>query len=92
VWLSELFKERAAHISRQRWRKFITTITPTLIITKGAPKVAVIGVAEWGHAHLRCEGSGVDVVVGLREANPKRSGEANGLTVKSVADAAKKPT
>lgn len=54
-------------------------------------KVAVIGFGSQGHAHaLNLKESGVDVVVGLHEGSKsKAKAEAAGLTVKSVADAAK---
>lgn len=54
-------------------------------------KVAVIGFGSQGHAHaLNLKESGVDVVVGLHEGSKsKAKAEASGLTVKSVADAAK---
>lgn len=54
-------------------------------------KVAVIGYGSQGHAHaLNLRDSGVDVVVGLHEGSKsKAKAEADGLTVKSVADAAK---
>jgi ketol-acid reductoisomerase len=54
-------------------------------------KVAVIGYGSQGHAHaLNLKDSGVDVVVGLHEGSKsKAKAEAAGLTVKSVADAAK---
>lgn len=54
-------------------------------------KVAVIGYGSQGHAHsLNLKESGVDVVVGLYEGSPsKAKAEAEGLTVLSVADAAK---
>lgn len=54
-------------------------------------KVAVIGYGSQGHAHaLNLRDSGVDVVVGLHQGSKsKAKAEADGLTVKSVADAAK---
>jgi ketol-acid reductoisomerase len=54
-------------------------------------KVAVIGYGSQGHAHaLNLKDSGVEVVVGLQEGSKSRAkAEAAGLTVKSVADAAK---
>jgi len=54
-------------------------------------KVAVIGYGSQGHAHaLNLKESGVDVVVGLHAGSKsKAKAEADGLTVKSVADAAK---
>ncbi len=54
-------------------------------------KVAVIGYGSQGHAHaLNLRDSGVDVVVGLHEGSKSRAkAEADGLAVKSVADAAK---
>jgi ketol-acid reductoisomerase len=54
-------------------------------------KVAVIGYGSQGHAHaLNLKGSGVDVVVGLREGSSSRAkAEAAGLTVLPIAEAAK---
>ena len=54
-------------------------------------KVAVIGYGSQGHAHaLNMKESGVDVIVGLRDgSSSKAKAEAAGLTVMSVADAAK---
>ena len=54
-------------------------------------KVAVIGYGSQGHAHaLNLKESGVPVVVGLREgSSSKVKAEAAGLTVMSIADAAK---
>ena len=54
-------------------------------------KVAVIGYGSQGHAHaLNLRDSGVDVRVGLAEGSKsKAKAEAQGLTVKSVADAVK---
>jgi ketol-acid reductoisomerase len=54
-------------------------------------KVAIIGYGSQGHAHaLNLKESGVDVVVGLREgSSSKAKAEAAGLTVKTIADAAK---
>jgi ketol-acid reductoisomerase len=54
-------------------------------------KVAIIGYGSQGHAHaLNLKESGVDVVVGLREGSgSKAKAEAAGLTVKTIADAAK---
>ena len=54
-------------------------------------KVAVIGYGSQGHAHaLNLRDSGVDVRVGLAEGSKSRAkAEAEGLTVKSVADAVK---
>ncbi|MFC0582642.1 ketol-acid reductoisomerase [Micrococcoides hystricis] len=54
-------------------------------------KVAVIGYGSQGHAHsLSLRDSGVDVVVGLAEGSKsKAKAEAEGLTVKTVAEAAK---
>ena len=54
-------------------------------------KVAVIGYGSQGHAHaLNLKESGVQVVVGLREGSKSAAkAEAAGLTVKSIADAAK---
>jgi ketol-acid reductoisomerase len=52
-------------------------------------KVAVIGYGSQGHAHaLNLRDSGIEVEVGLREGSPSRAkAEADGLTVRSVADA-----
>jgi ketol-acid reductoisomerase len=54
-------------------------------------KVAIIGFGSQGHAHaLNLKDSGVDVRVGLHEnSKSKPKAEAAGLTVMSVADAAK---
>ena len=54
-------------------------------------KVAIIGYGSQGHAHaLNLKESGVQVVVGLREGSASAAkAEAAGLTVKSIADAAK---
>jgi ketol-acid reductoisomerase len=54
-------------------------------------KVAIIGYGSQGHAHaLNLKDSGVPVVVGLREgSSSKAKAEAAGLTVMSLADAAK---
>lgn len=53
-------------------------------------KVAVIGYGSQGHAHaLNLKESGVEVVVGLRDGSSSRAeAEAEGLTVKSPAEAA----
>ncbi len=53
--------------------------------------VAVIGYGSQGHAHaLNLRDSGVKVLVGLHEGSKSRAkAEAAGLTVKSVADAAR---
>ncbi|MEN8446347.1 MAG: ketol-acid reductoisomerase, partial [Cyanobacteria bacterium J06555_13] len=53
--------------------------------------VAIIGYGSQGHAHaLNLKDSGVNVIVGLYEGSrSKPKAEAEGLTVKSVADAAK---
>ncbi|MGD1900546.1 MAG: ketol-acid reductoisomerase [Phormidesmis sp.] len=53
--------------------------------------VAIIGYGSQGHAHaLNLKDSGVNVVVGLYEGSrSKPKAEAEGLTVKSVADAAR---
>ncbi|MGP1385110.1 MAG: ketol-acid reductoisomerase [Thainema sp.] len=53
--------------------------------------VAIIGYGSQGHAHaLNLKDSGVNVIVGLYEGSRSRSkAESAGLTVKSVADAAK---
>ena len=61
---------------------------PALIRSK---KVAIIGYGSQGHAHaLNLKESGVQVVVGLREGSASRAkAEAAGLTVKTVAEAAK---
>jgi ketol-acid reductoisomerase len=54
-------------------------------------KVAVIGYGSQGHAHaLNLRDSGVDVRVGLAEGSKSRAkAEAEGLTVRTVADAVK---
>ena len=54
-------------------------------------KVAIIGYGSQGHAHaLNLKESGVQVVVGLREGSKSAAkADAAGLTVKSIADAAK---
>ena len=54
-------------------------------------KIAVIGYGSQGHAHsLNLKDSGLDVRVGLREGSKSwAKAEAAGLTVKSVAQAAK---
>ena len=56
-----------------------------------AKKVAVIGYGSQGHAHsLNLKDSGVSVVVGLAEGSKsKAKAEEAGLTVLSVAEAAK---
>jgi ketol-acid reductoisomerase len=61
---------------------------PALIRSK---KVAIIGYGSQGHAHaLNLKDSGVQVVVGLREGSSSRAkAEAAGLTVKTIAEAAK---
>ena len=61
---------------------------PALIRSK---KVAIIGYGSQGHAHaLNLKESGVQVVVGLREGSASRAkAEAAGLTVRTVAEAAK---
>ncbi len=61
---------------------------PALIRGK---KVAIIGYGSQGHAHaLNLKDSGVQVVVGLREgSSSKAKAEAAGLTVKTIAEAAK---
>lgn len=53
--------------------------------------VAIIGYGSQGHAHaLNLKDSGVNVIVGLYEGSRSRpKAESAGLTVKSVADAAK---
>lgn len=53
--------------------------------------VAIIGYGSQGHAHaLNLKESGVNVVVGLKETSRSRAkAEAAGLTVKTVAEAAK---
>ena len=53
-------------------------------------RVAIIGYGSQGHAHaLNLRDSGVDVVVGLREASTSRAAaRAAGLSVASVSDAA----
>src|ERR671934_199588 len=52
-------------------------------------KVAVIGYGSQGHAHaLNLKDSGIDVRVGLYDGSPSRAkAEAEGLTVRSVAEA-----
>jgi len=54
-------------------------------------KVAIIGYGSQGHAHaLNLKDSGVQVCVGLREGSSSAAkAQAAGLTVKSIADAAK---
>ena len=56
-----------------------------------ARKVAIIGYGSQGHAHaLNLKDSGVPVVVGLRDgSSSKAKAEAAGLTVMSIAEAAK---
>jgi len=63
-------------------------VDPSIIRNK---KVAIIGYGSQGHAHaLNLKESGVQVVVGLREGSKSAAkAEAAGLTVKSIADAAK---
>lgn len=53
-------------------------------------KIAIIGYGSQGHAHaLNLRDSGCDIVVGLHEGSKsKAKAEADGLTVKSVAEAA----
>jgi ketol-acid reductoisomerase len=53
-------------------------------------KIAIIGYGSQGHAHaLNLKDSGLDVIVGLYEGSPSwDKATAEGLTVKSVADAA----
>ena len=53
--------------------------------------VAIVGYGSQGHAHaLNLKESGVDVVVGLQEGSKsKAKAESHGLTVKTVAEAAK---
>src|SRR5690606_35643556 len=53
-------------------------------------KVAVIGYGSQGHAHaLNLRDSGIDVRVGLREGSSSREkAQAEGLAVRSIADAA----
>lgn len=53
--------------------------------------IAVIGYGSQGHAHaLNAKESGMNVVIGLHEGSKSRAkAEADGLTVLSVADAAK---
>src|SRR5438128_4998063 len=60
----------------------------TLDLVRGR-KVAVIGYGSQGHAHaLNLKDSGIDVRVGLYEGSPSRAkAEAEGLTVKNVAEA-----
>lgn len=52
--------------------------------------VAIIGYGSQGHAHaLNLKDSGVNVIVGLYQGSPSwQKAEADGLTVKTVADAA----
>jgi len=52
-------------------------------------KVAILGYGSQGHAHaLNLKESGIDVRVGLREGSASRAkAEAQGLTVKTVAEA-----
>ena len=54
-------------------------------------KVAIVGYGSQGHAHANnLKESGVEVVVALRPGSSSAAkAEAAGLTVKSVADAAK---
>ena len=54
-------------------------------------KVAIIGYGSQGHAHaLNLKDSGIPVVVGLRDgSSSKAKAEAAGLTVMSIAEAAK---
>ena len=54
-------------------------------------KIAVIGYGSQGHAHaLNLKDSGCEVCVGLREGSKNwAQAEAAGLTVKTVAEAAK---
>ena len=54
-------------------------------------KVAIIGYGSQGHAHaLNLHESGIDVIVGLHDGSKSRAqAEADGLTVTSVADAAR---
>jgi ketol-acid reductoisomerase len=53
--------------------------------------IAVIGYGSQGHAHaLNLKDSGMNVVIGLQEGSKSRAkAEADGLTVKSVAEATK---
>lgn len=53
-------------------------------------KIAIIGYGSQGHAHaLNLKDSGLDVMVGLYPGSPSwQKAEAEGLTVKSTADAA----
>src|SRR6478735_1759646 len=53
--------------------------------------IAVIGYGSQGHAHaLNLRDSGLNVIVGLHEGSKSRAkAESDGLTVMSVADAAK---
>ena len=61
---------------------------PSIIRSK---KVAIIGYGSQGHAHARnLSESGVEVAVGLREGSSSAAkAESAGLTVMSIADAAK---
>jgi ketol-acid reductoisomerase len=54
-------------------------------------KIAVIGYGSQGHAHaLNAKDSGMDVIIGLHEGSKsKAKAEADGLSVFSVADAAR---
>jgi len=54
-------------------------------------QIAIIGYGSQGHAHaLNLKDSGLDVVIGLYEGSPSwAKAEAEGLTVKKTADAAK---
>ena len=54
-------------------------------------KIAVLGYGSQGHAHaLNLKDSGLDICVGLREESASRArAEAQGLTVRSVADASR---
>lgn len=72
--MAKIYYDKDADISRLKGRK-----------------VAVIGYGSQGHAHaLNLRDSGVSVVVGLYEGSKsKAKAEAEGLTVKSVADAAR---
>jgi ketol-acid reductoisomerase len=57
----------------------------------GGKTVAIVGYGSQGHAHaLNLKESGVNVVVGLKEGSKsKAKAESHGLTVKTVAEAAK---
>jgi ketol-acid reductoisomerase len=72
--MAKIFYEKHADLNRLKGRK-----------------VAVIGYGSQGHAHaLNLRDSGVDVVIGLHEGSKSRAkAKAEGLTVKTVAEAAR---